>query len=342
MKTASIDYLNIFLIAISLLLAIKLPFELFLFSYAFLGPLHYLTEINWLNKNRFFVSNSKIIGVFLFLSLIICSPPIIDGIASLSGLKNSSFSNFLTTKSYGTFKNLIPHAIFSALVIGVASVVFKKLWKILVCCLLGFIASYFLTTVPFYMVLMGAFIPTIIHVYVFTILFMLYGALKTKSKVGIVSVILLVLCILFISFIDIHPDSYIVSENTKKSFEGGLFSFVNNSLATFFMDNPKEFFLLSVLGIKIQIFIAFAYTYHYLNWFSKTSIIEWHKVDKKQFFIIAAIWLFSVSLYLYNYRLGFLCLLFLSTLHVVLEFPLNYISIKETVRIIFSSFRSKK
>jgi hypothetical protein len=26
--------------------------------------------------------------------------------------------------------------------------------------------------------------------------------------------------------------------------------------------------------------IAFAYQYHYLNWFSKTSIIKWHEVTR--------------------------------------------------------------
>ena len=34
---------------------------------------------------------------------------------------------------------------------------------------------------------------------------------------------------------------------------------------------------------KVQAFLAFAYTYHYLNWFSKTLIIKWHQVAKKKF-----------------------------------------------------------
>ena len=44
--TKKIDLLNIGLIALSLIIAIMLPFRLFSFSYAILGPLHYLTEIN--------------------------------------------------------------------------------------------------------------------------------------------------------------------------------------------------------------------------------------------------------------------------------------------------------
>src|SRR2546430_5445042 len=39
----------------SCLLAYAFPFELFLFSYAVLGPLHYLTEISWLHDRKYFV-----------------------------------------------------------------------------------------------------------------------------------------------------------------------------------------------------------------------------------------------------------------------------------------------
>ena len=42
------------LIFASFVIALYLPFELFLFAYAILGPAHYLTEISWLQKRRFF------------------------------------------------------------------------------------------------------------------------------------------------------------------------------------------------------------------------------------------------------------------------------------------------
>lgn len=57
--TKKIDLLNIGLIALSLIIAIMLPFRLFLFSYAILGPLHYLTEINWLKDKNYFLSQSS-------------------------------------------------------------------------------------------------------------------------------------------------------------------------------------------------------------------------------------------------------------------------------------------
>ena len=74
-------------------------------------------------------------------------------------------------------------------------------------------------------------------------------------------------------------------------------------------------------------FIAFAYTYHYLNWFSKTSIIRWHQMGGRRLVIIGALWLASVGLYLYDFKLGFKVLFYLSITHVYLEFPLNHLSI---------------
>ena len=71
-------------------------------------------------------------------------------------------------------------------------------------------------------------------------------------------------------------------------------------------------------------FIAFAYTYHYLNWFSKTSVIQWHKVPRKTLYIVIAVWIASVALYAYDYMVGLKWLFLISFLHVLLEFPLNY------------------
>ena len=76
----------------------------------------------------------------------------------------------------------------------------------------------------------------------------------------------------------------------------------------------------SSAGILITRFIAYAYTYHYLNWFSKTSVIKWHEVSKPQLVAIFALWIIAVVLYYTDYRTGLMALYFLSFLHVVLEF----------------------
>ncbi len=83
---------------------------------------------------------------------------------------------------------------------------------------------------------------------------------------------------------------------------------------------------LSTIALKMQIFIAFAYTYHYLNWFSKTKVIAWHKIKKSRLITALCIWAGSVALYFYDYKLGLAALFFLSVLHVFLEFPLNHLT----------------
>jgi len=80
-------------------------------------------------------------------------------------------------------------------------------------------------------------------------------------------------------------------------------------------------------GFMVMRFIAFAYTYHYLNWFSKTSVIQWHKVPRKTLSIVIAVWIISVAIYAYDFMLGLKWLFLLSFLHVLLEFPLNYRSV---------------
>jgi hypothetical protein len=136
----------------------------------------------------------------------------------------------------------------------------------------------------------------------------------------------------------------------NKNFSGylSLFVFILSS-ASFFLFFPDEIFgksslrtleiisnsgfdvlngeLSKIFGfslIKIQSFIAFAYTYHYLNWFSKVDIIKWHNVSKEWMILSILLWIFAVGLYVYDYRFGLSALLFLSVLHVFLEFPLNF------------------
>jgi len=83
----------------------------------------------------------------------------------------------------------------------------------------------------------------------------------------------------------------------------------------------------STIGIMLMRFIAFAYLYHYLNWFSKTEVIRWHKVPKLRFAAVIGLWLVACGLYAYDYSLGLSFLFFLSFSHVLLEFPLNIVSI---------------
>ena len=51
---AAVELANVGLMGLAFAVACIVPFELFLFAYAVLGPLHYATEISWLYDRRFF------------------------------------------------------------------------------------------------------------------------------------------------------------------------------------------------------------------------------------------------------------------------------------------------
>ena len=326
MESKNIDRLNIFLIVISLIFAYKIPFELFLFSYAFLGPLHYLTEINWLKERNYFIKTKDWIWTFVLFGVVISVPlllslPCFNFIYDIDLVK--SFLKELNSSS-----NVI---LLTALFFSIGLVFLKELKYTLIFLLISIVVSYLiLKYISFSVVLVSIFLPTIIHVYLFTLIFMLFGAIKSKSTPGYIGVALLALIPVIITFGKINPDQYILSQNTQDNFIASGFQSLNFSLANLLNSSKHESFsLLSLLGIKIQIFIAFAYTYHYLNWFSKTSIIGWHKgTSKTRLIAIAAIWVASISFYLYDYRTGIIVLFFLSFLHVFLEFPLNIVSVK--------------
>jgi hypothetical protein len=306
MNTNQINYINTALIVVSCVVAFFIPFELFLFSYGVLGPLHYLTEIGWLHKKDYFTK-----GKYDFLFLIaICS--LLFYYSYIQPTKDSLFIADLV--AFGLFLSLI--------------FVFIKDWLYRIALsVLTLIMIAVLNNANNYFIWIGIFLPTIIHVFIFTWAFMLFGVLKERSFSGFLSILVLIICAA--SFFVIRPEnlSYEVTPYVRQSYYQ--FELLNFHLINIFhmdkLNRVSEIFATSS-GFVIMRFIAFAYTYHYLNWFSKTSVIKWHQVPKKTLFITIALWLFSVALYVYDYNTGLIALFFLSFLHVFLEFPLNVVS----------------
>lgn len=320
--TNKIDVLNILLLFVSLFLALLLPFELFLFSYAVLGPLHYLTEINWLHKKNYFVKDKKYIWILLAFTVAITF------VSLFRYLKlESSFSYYLNYYS----KVLLNVLIISSLLFSIGLVFFKDFKRIILALLSAFIVGLlFLKFIPLSFVIVGVFLPTLIHVYLFTMVFMAFGTLKNRSIYGIIAIIILAIVPIFI-FYNPFLSSYEISQSVKSTFLETRFKNVIVSINQILNDSSfLDFDFNSAIIIKIQTFIAFAYTYHYLNWFSKTSLIGWNKnLSRNYIVLIFALWFASIALYLYSYRLGVLALFFLSMFHVIVEFPLNIITIRE-------------
>jgi hypothetical protein len=305
MKASSIHHINSGLIVLSCIVAFFIPFELFLFSYGVLGPLHYLTEIGWLHKKNYFTKGKH---YFIFL-----------GVACVFLV----YWNYHQAKSETLTADIILFAAIASIVF-----VFIKDWLYRFSIIaLSLLAVAFLNDLPNYFTWIAIFLPTIIHVFIFTWAFMLYGTLKEKSWPGLLSILILIICAVLLFVIQPQNLNYQVSEYTQKSYS--TFTALNFRLINLF--NLDKFTAASQVftanaGFVIMRFIAFAYTYHYLNWFSKTSVIKWHLVPKRTLFITIGLWLSSIAIYAYDYNLGMNVLFFLSFLHVFLEFPLNVIA----------------
>lgn len=337
-----IDVINFFLIWLTLGLALAWPFELFLFSYIVLGPLHYLTEINWLDKQNYFL-RPKDRSLFIWTMVMIV---IALGICTyLPDMNQWELTRPIHALVYEGSNKAIANMVRWSYVLALLAFVMSVAWvmtdrwvvrmAVMIFCLASSLLFYQLPTVFFFF---GILLPTIIHVFFFTICFMLFGSLKVKSGWGYVNVVSMFVVLAVIALF--NPSTHLnLAPSVIKLTVLSEFDKVNLAINKYLgtlgngpVDPSSPAFL------KMQSFIAFAYTYHYLNWFSKTSIIKWHQVPRKKLILSLAVWGTSVGLFAVDYRLGFAASFALSVLHILLEFPLNYVSIQG----IFSTFKAKK
>jgi|SRR6476661_1880842 len=308
-----LDYANIALMLFSFGVAMFLPFELFLFSYAVLGPAHYLTEISWLHQRKYFTHGPRDYMALIALAIV----------AALFFLSYSSSLLEPIRPASGVPYNTVVYLAFAGALIMV--VVKSGFYRLVAVALLVLCATFSRNYILFF----SFFLPTLIHVYLFTGCFILYGALKSRSRAGLISLAVFVLCPLL--FLLIKPQGTPASAYATSAYQ--MFEGVNSSIIHWL--DPSDTSNASILskvyasttGLVIMRFIAFAYTYHYLNWFSKTSIIQWHQMPKARVAVVALLWLASVGIYAIDYQLGMKWLFFLSLAHVFLEFPLNHLTI---------------
>jgi len=297
-----INHLNSVLMIGSALLAFVLPFELLMFSYAVLGPLHYLTQISWLHDRGYFTTGPRDFVPLIVLTVLAF---VIDA-PSMVRWTGIDFAGEVV-RWFGF--------IFLAFGVSIGFALLQttrqKIWLALACVAVSPLVHSFEPTE----VLFTVFLVTVVHVYVFTGIFILQGSFKSGRASGFVSFAVFVLCGLALLLYRPSAEGYELAGYTRAN-------------VTVF--NP----LLQPMGewaraeswdgwVAVGRFLAFAYTYHYLNWFSKTGIIRWHEVSRRRLAVIGVLYVASLALYAYSYELGLIVLLFLSLLHVLLEFPLD-------------------
>ena len=300
----------------SCLLAFIFPFQLFLFSFVVLGPLHYFTEIPWLHGKKYYTTGKY---DYVMLIILCCT------IALLHYLIPEAKQNEGDTARL--FASLVFITFFGAL----AMTTMKSQWQKVAALLLIGASSVLFSNLDFFGMIFANFIPTIIHVYIFTGCFILYGALRHKSMTGILSLVVFAICTLLIFTIMPDPQAdRSLSQYVRSSYFyfGGLNLELMNVLGlqkvTPDTKGLADILFTSNTGIIIMRLVAFSYTYHFLNWFSKTSIIKWHLIPKRSLVVVFVLWIASLGIYAYDFYIGLQVLYFMSLLHVTLEFPLNH------------------
>jgi hypothetical protein len=287
------DAAHLWLLLVALGLAYAAPFELLVLAYVILGPAHYTTEISWLHDRKYFLSDRGGAAVLALLALgaAFVGNPSWFGFALWSGLIAGAL--FAATRSAGQGAVLLIAAT------GLTAVMYTRAPALAV---------------------VGVLLPTLIHVSLFTLVFMTLGAWRSRSGAQA----LLIGC-------------YLAAIGLVLAFPPSPATIVPG-----FTQVGKEYFgnvapaLSRVFGIRgpgldgrLWGLLAFVYTYHYLNWFIKADVIRWADIPPQRLALVATVSVLSTGLYIDDYAFGFSVLLALSLVHVVLEFPLNALAIRQ-------------
>jgi hypothetical protein len=300
------DILHLGLLLGAVALSYLLPFELLLLSYAILGPAHYLTEISWLHDRKYFLPQR---WLALLLCLVALGSMFMASDIWLGILVCFTFAACAILAGMGTGRRALAFLALAAgsfAILGLFDVPFGIAWVL---------------------------VPTVIHVSVFTLVFRTVGAFRSRSaaQFALVGVYLAA-----IAAILLVPPSRATVIPSLARLGGEYFGDIPLALGSL-LRIPNLTFDTRFTG-----FLSFVYTYHYLNWFIKADVIRWADVPRPRLAAIAGLSLAATGLYFYNYAYGFTVLLLLSFLHVLLEFPLNSISIRQLGTAIGGSLRPRR
>jgi hypothetical protein len=287
------DLVHLGLLLTALALAYVLPFELLLLSYIVLGPAHYFTEISWLHDRRYFMPHRAIAAVLALAAFggMFIAQPYWSGVLLWCCLLASAIAALSLSPQRSVMLGTIALAITLLMGLGGA---------------------------PF--VLIAVLLPTFIHVAIFTLIFMTLGAVKARSgtQLVIVGAYLIAIAMILIAPPSLHT---LVPEFRRLG--EYYFGPIAPSLGSLFGIADLQF------GGRITGLLSFIYTYHYLNWFIKADVIRWSRMPRARLIGVAVLSVASTGLCFYDYGLGITVLLLVSLLHVLLEFPLDTIAIRE-------------
>lgn len=274
--------LNIVALLLSCLAAHLAPAATLIGAYVLLGPIHYLTEISWLHDRRFFVARpgwlvaGTVVGVLGGFA-----------VAGIAGVVAIATAGACIAAGVG----------FGAIGVALAALV------------AGSIAGMGIWAGWWWVLAAVLLVPTLVHVFVMTAMFVVAGAVRAKTRIEWAVVATLAFCaISFVVVPCLDLADGLMFDRARETF-GKVFGALG-------VDDVGA--ASALLG-----FTAFAYAYHYLNWFLKARTIGWSTMTVERRILLGAIWALIAVAYVIDVRLGLIVSLPLSFGHVLLEMPLN-------------------
>ena len=305
MSTDRINHINIALMLPAAIAAFVAPFEVFLLSYAVLGPLHYLTEISWLyDRDCFLPRRRDCLHLVVLCAALMLVPAM----------------RWPTTRSseVAALTNYVAFAA-AAVLLWARTATSKVVAFGLIALSFPLVANSELCRIFFWPLL-----PTIIHVFIFTAAFILLGALRGRSKSSFASILVLVLCTMGFFCVPMMP-IHSISTHVRAAYAP--FESVNWIVMSALRMTPTgsaDPLYESPQGLAVMRFIAFAYLHHYLNWFGKTLIIKWNRISRARAVTILTLWAASIWIFAHHGGAGSMLLASLSYAHGLLELPLDH------------------
>jgi hypothetical protein len=297
------DIFHLGLMLASVALAYVLPFELLLIAYIVLGPAHYYTEISWLHDRSYFMPSRAFAVVLAAAALggMFMATPYWSGILLWCCFAAAAIAAFGLPLRSGIMLGAIVAT--GTLLAAVGGAPFGSL---------------------------GILLPTLIHVSIFTLIFMTLGAMRSGSRFQFA---LIAAYAAAVAAILIIPPSTVTVIPVFARLGQDYFGDIAPALGSLFGVSDVQF------AGRVTGLLSFVYTYHYLNWFIKADVIRWARMPKPRLIAVVALSVASTAFCFYDYKLGITVLLLVSLLHVLLEFPLNSIAIRELSSLAFGRRR---
>jgi hypothetical protein len=280
------EILNIVALMVACVAAHVFPYALLIASYAILGPAHYLTQISWLHERRYFASTRGVLPVMGVGAILLVLP---------------------------FFGLCVAQPWFGACLVGVAiSIAVASTVPASRALIAGMmIGTMLLWAVVWFRpvaLVLAVLVPTVLHVFIFTLSFMLLGSLRSHSGLAGAAAVVMLVCAVSFWWPGVGQSSGGAGDAVK------YFGSVADAMKR--------------LGVPLSVaqvfgFLSFAYTYHFLNWFVKVEVIQWHNVSSGRVAALVCVYGGVIGCYAVSFNVGFLVSLVPSYLHVLLELPLN-------------------